>query len=210
MNQLPPDRLFFSAAFSAKLAAEVSARRGARAGLPGAVVPDVPIGILRDLRKELPRAVDEHVRAVGDAVSAKLEIVISRLVDGRSHPAMQREMRRAAGALIEGASDVARERCHDLLQYEDDEVHTSNHYYMDIVQDLRREILQDDGIEQARSRFALLAVLAEMRASCVVAVQVWSTGKRPFLADLDFKTLKAKSNAEQAHAFLTSSRVPAA
>ena len=39
--------------------------------------------------------------------------------------------------------EAARAESHQLLRYEAAEVHTSNHYYMDIVQQLRKEILSD-------------------------------------------------------------------
>ena len=47
-------------------------------------------------------------------------------------------------------------------------------YYMDIVQDLRREILSDADAEQ-----------------------VFASGKRPYLQGLSFEALKKKGNHEQ-------------
>ena len=63
------------------------------------------------------------------------------------------------------ASRQAQAECARLLEYEGAELHTSNHYYMDIVQELRKEILQAEDGEQ-----------------------VWK--KRPFLAELTFQNLK--------------------
>ena len=172
VNSLPPDRSFFSKAFSTKLAAEMSARRGALAGLPGAIVPDVPLGILRELRAKLPAVIEAHTAAVREAVASKVQSTISLCIDPKAHPKFVRQMLDVSAVLIKAHAIAATQQCHLLLQYEDDEVHTSNHYYMDIVQELRREILQDAESEE-----------------------VWK--KRPFLTGVDFTSLKKQSNREQ-------------
>lgn len=171
VNRAHRDRSFFSATFSAKLAAEAEARRGA-AGLPGAIVPEVPIGILRDLRKALPAIVDDHIAAFSSAMHDKIDAVMGACVDAKAHPRFHKLLRQSAFALVEERAKQARRECARVLRWEEADLVTANHYYMDIVQDLRREILADTDAES-----------------------VWT--KRPYLQGYDFASLKAKSNEEQ-------------
>jgi len=173
VDRLHPERSFFSAAFAARLSAEADARRGA-AGLPGAIAPEVPIGILRDLRKKLPGAITRHVSAISAAVRAKIERVVAELVDATSHPRFRRLLLQSASALLVERTASAQAECARLLEYEGAELHTSNHYYMDIVQQLRRDILAEKHPD---------------------AKAVWS--ERPFLQHLNFEALKKQSNREQ-------------
>ena len=165
------DRSFFSSAFANKLENEARSRRGA-AGLPGAIAPEVPIGILSDLRKKLTPLVEKHVGAVSDAVLTKIEHVIDSCVDDQAHPKFHTLLRQSASALVVECGEAAKRDCARLLAYENAQIHTSNHYYMDIVQDLRREILADTDAEPI---FA----------------------KRPYLKNLNFEALKKKGNHEQ-------------
>ena len=76
-------------------------------------------------------------------------------------------------ALLAKQTQTAQAQCKMLLDFEDAEVITSNHYYMDIVQQLRKDILQDEHAEE-----------------------VWA--KKPaYLQGLDFSKLKKQSNEEQ-------------
>ena len=142
VNAAHSDRSFFSSAFLAKLKSEADARRGA-AGLPGAIAPDVPVGILSNLTKKLAPIVEGHVNAFHDAVAAKIEHVVSSHIDVQVHPRFHGLLLQSATKLLDDCTAAAQRECARLLAYEDACCWTANHYYMDIVQDLRREILAD-------------------------------------------------------------------
>ena len=167
-----PARIFFSKQFGRKLEAEAKRRRGS-SSLPGAISQDVPVGVLQELRQKLPPIVKAHVDAVSEAASHKLQTIIETFVDAKAHPKLVTLLLSTAATVVKEQTKAAQRDTARLLQYEDAEVHTHNHYYMDIVQDLRKRILEKDDAEE-----------------------VWS--KLPDdLANLDFSSLKCKSNEEQ-------------
>ena len=165
-------RTFFSKEFGRKIEREARARQGS-CGMPGSINQEVPIGILKDLREKLPCIVDDHVKAVSLVADNKLKSIIDMFVDVEAHPRLSRLLMATAVDLVGKQSEVARVQTAQLLMYEDAEAHTCNHYYMDVVQQLRKDILQD-----------------------VEAEEVWK--KKPeYLEGLNFSSLKKKTNAEQ-------------
>jgi len=172
IDKAHPARMFFSKEFGRKLEMAASSRRGS-CGMPGSINQEVPLGVLHDLRKKLPSIVEQHVTVASTVASTKLQSIIDAAVEFKAHPRLVRLMQTTAAGLVEQLTISARRESERLMQYEDAEAHTSNHYYMDIVQQLRKDILADNE-----------------------AKTVWS--KKPaFLDGLDFSSLKTKSNAEQ-------------
>ena len=172
INAVQSDRCFFSSAFLAKLKAETEARRGA-AGLPGAIAPDVPLGILGSLTKKLGPIVEAHVNAFRSVVAAKIELVIDETVHKQAHPRFHGMLLQRALMQLDECASLAQHECARLLDYEHACCWTANHYYMDIVQDLRREILADEASEPP------------------------TFAKRPYLLNFNFANLKKKGNQEQ-------------
>ena len=172
IDEVHKPRTFFSKEFGRKIEREARARQGS-CGMPGSINQEVPIGILKDLRQKLPCIVDSHVEAVSVVAGNKLKSIIDTFVDVEAHPRLSRLLMATAVDLVGKQSEMARVQTAQLLMYEDSEAHTFNHYYMDIVQQLRKDILQDAEAEE-----------------------VWK--KKPeYLEGLDFSSLKKKTNAEQ-------------
>ena len=176
MHNYHPDQSFFSAAFQRKVAAEAHSRRGS-AGLPGAISHEVPLAVLRGLRVGLPDLIEQHVHDVSEAISDRLGAAFRGLVDAAHHPRLLRLLLDTASDLVEQRLQAALVACRMLVEFENDETHTANHYYMDIVQDLRSEILGSAGDDDDKGEGK------------------WS--KRPYLRGFDLKQLKEKSNHEQ-------------
>jgi hypothetical protein len=177
MHQHHPDQSFFSAAFQRKVAAEAHSRRGS-AGLPGAISHEVPLAVLRGLRVGLPDLIEKHVHNVSEAIGDRLSAAFRGLVDAAHHPRLLRLLLDTASDLVEQRLQAALVACRMLVEFENDETHTANHYYMDIVQDLRSEVLGNAG-----------DIVADKGEG------TWS--KRPYLQGYDLKQLKEKSNHEQ-------------
>jgi hypothetical protein len=177
MHKHHPDQSFFSAAFQRKVAAEAHSRRGS-AGLPGAISHEVPLAVLRGLRVGLPDLIEKHVHNVSEAIGDRLSAAFRGLVDAAHHPRLLRLLLDTASDLVEQRLQAALVACRMLVEFENDETHTANHYYMDIVQDLRSEVLGNAG-----------DIVADKGEG------TWS--KRPYLQGYDLKQLKEKSNHEQ-------------
>eukprot|EP00966_Prymnesium_polylepis_P334032 7389439-Prymnesium_polylepis.1 len=155
-----------------KLGAAARARSGSNC-VPGAINHEVPIEILRDLRKGLPSVAQRYVTVFSEATDEKVKDIIGSSIDSKMHPKLMRLMLATASSVLDHQTELALKESGRVLQWEDCVTHTSNHYYMDIVQQLRREILKDDQSEE-----------------------VWKT-KPPYLKHLDFSKLSKQSNAEQ-------------
>ena len=110
--------------------------------LPGTVVPEVPVSILHELQRGLRDIVDGHMHGVFKVVSDVGHAVIADVIDGTQHPHLLQLLGDTLDFVMRQQLETALAAAANLMRYEE-EVHTCNHYYMDIVQDLRREILQD-------------------------------------------------------------------
>jgi hypothetical protein len=172
VDSVHANRKFFSKEFGMKLGAAARARSGSNC-MPGAINHEVPIEILRDLRKGLPCVVKEFVNKVPEAADDKIKKIIGHCVDAKMHPKLARLLLATASSMIERQTEIALAEALRLLEWEDAVTHTSNHYYMNIVQHLRREILVDQQSDE-----------------------VWKQ-KPSHLQHLDFSRLKKQSNAEQ-------------
>jgi len=172
VDKVHANRKFFSKEFGMKLGAAARARSGSNC-MPGAINHEVPIEILRDLRKGLPSVAQRYVTVFSEVTDEKVKDIIGSSVDSKMHPKLMRLMLATASSVLEHHTELALKESGRMLQWEDRVTHTSNHYYMDIVQQLRREILKDDQSEE-----------------------VWMT-KPPYLKHLDFSKLSKQSNAEQ-------------
>jgi hypothetical protein len=132
---LHPDSFFASNVFRGILRMEASARQGG-AGLPGTIAPEVPEGVIRMLQEKLPECIRSHTEAVHRETSDAVATSIARFVDGTAHPKLLRVLRSTTERTMDDQLAVAKKGCDKLLLWED-ELHTSNHYFMTTVQNMR-------------------------------------------------------------------------
>lgn len=170
MHKVQPDHKFFSQEFGMMLGAAARDRSGSNC-MPGAINHEVPIGVLGNLRKGLPPVVTSYVQAFSDAAADKIKAITSSCIDSKMHPKLLRLLQLASSTVLEVQTELALKEAMRKLVYEN-VIHTSNHYYMDLVQELRKLILSDPR-SNPRST------------------------KPSHLQHLDFEILKKKSNAEQ-------------
>ena len=155
---------FFSAGFRCQVQKEVAARQGA-AGLPGSIMPEVPLAIIRQLHKPLKGYIHSHVVHVTEAVKAAAVRLLVELF--QDVPQLHRIVSSTVDEFIETQQEIATQRTADLLDWEST-VLTKNHYFMDTVQSMRKHLLEtpkEDQEEEPPKRFAFLSgQLAALRA----------------------------------------------
>ena len=74
--------------------------------------------------------------AVSHAAAAKIKAIVGSVVEKKAHPKLSSLLVETTAALLAKQTQTAQAQCKMLLDFEDAEVITSNHYYMDIVQQL--------------------------------------------------------------------------
>eukprot|EP00051_Salpingoeca_urceolata_P022016 m.352687 g.352687 ORF g.352687 m.352687 type:complete len:172 (+) comp19903_c11_seq1:570-1085(+) len=138
IHDLYPNRFFFSDGFRSRVGKDVAARRGA-AGMPDALAPEVPLGVLQQLQRPLPDKVTKLVEQNSSVVRAACErLLCKRFAD---FPVVQNLVQAAVQTLLDQQHRQASTKAHELLDWEAI-VLTKNHYFMDTVQDLRKSLLQ--------------------------------------------------------------------
>jgi hypothetical protein len=155
LNSLYPNRYFFSDTFRALVRTEIDGRAGG-IGLPGSIIPGVAVAIIHQLQGGLEPVVSMYVQRKSEAV---FPVVRSILPDEfGSHPHVLKVLMDTARNEIEELLSKAKEGATHQLVLEH-HVHTSNHYYMAIVQSVRDQLLEEsrpaDNDKDTRHGFAI-------------------------------------------------------
>ena len=141
LNGLYPRRYFFKPQLRQVIEAEMKHRQGAASGMPGAIMPEVAVAVLEQLRKPVLALLKRHIDAVATTIRAA---VTAEIEDAMA--AFPRLCDRLL-ATVDSMFDAQRARAHasaeDIMLWEQ-QVHTSNHYYMDTVTKLRESINDED------------------------------------------------------------------
>jgi GTPase SAR1 family protein len=146
IDKLYSNRYFFSDSFRKSLARELQGSRGG-IGLPGNIASHVPVGVLRKLRTNLPLPIAEYRNKVLEECSSTTEAIIENFVGIDRHPKLQ-------SVLVECAEEIFNtqaaelERYHDKILEWEENVCSSNHYFMDTVNSIRSTLYESEDEEK--------------------------------------------------------------
>mmetsp|Transcript_63843 Transcript_63843/g.128307 ORF Transcript_63843/g.128307 Transcript_63843/m.128307 type:complete len:890 (-) Transcript_63843:212-2881(-) len=135
VNHLFPNRHFFSDDFREMVKREIDRRRGS-AGLPGALVPEPAIAIIGNMIHKLFPLVKQHVDSVS-AIALDVSTRITTQAIG-SYPELSKVILSAVTSVFKDQQRQAHAMTQQVLWMEMQQIHSSNHYFMDTVQDLRK------------------------------------------------------------------------
>lgn len=109
--------------------------------MPGSVASHVPIGILRNLRTKLPVPITAYRNKVLDELTKTTEDVIETHVGVERHPKLQSILLECAEEIfLEQASEL--ESYHDKILEWEENICSSNHYFMDTVNSIRSSVYE--------------------------------------------------------------------
>jgi len=155
VNKLYSNSYFFSSSFKMNLEAKFQARSGAL-GLPGTLVPEPALIVLKDMRAKLAGAVNCHVEALELIADRAWKCRLSEFFD--EFPQMHKIAVQSIDDVLKTQKKQSHEMTRQILAWEDSIVFTENHYFMDTVQSLRKLILGADSItEKMPEQFAFLS-----------------------------------------------------
>ena len=134
-------RFLLSSAFRKSLNERVAARQGC-AGLPGTVSQDVPLDALKDLMAKLPAVFERHYSSVFDTVMSATESAIKYVLPNCQFPLLEEVLKRKASAILTEQKSIMEKTIKQILRWEEN-IHTSNHYYMSTVQSVRESLFSN-------------------------------------------------------------------
>lgn len=142
MDSLYSNKYFFSQPFRTSLAHKVSACRGG-ISLPGAISQHVPVNILKDLSKKLPGVVSNYCKSVVSACNDKMNEVVVLNVDQTQYRKLHDLIIMECTNILEKHSSTLSEH-HDLILDFESSIVSSNHYFMDTVNSVRKNLSDSD------------------------------------------------------------------
>jgi len=142
MDSLYSNKYFFSKPFRTSLAHKVSACRGG-IGLPGAISQHVPVNILKDLSKKIPDVVSNYRKSVVSACNDKMNEVVMLNVDQTQYRKLHDLIIMECTNILEKHSSTLSEQ-HDLILDFESSIVSSNHYFMDTVNSVRKDLSDSD------------------------------------------------------------------
>ena len=137
LNGLYSNRYFFKPQLRKVIEAEMQHRRGATSGMPGAIMPEVAVAVLEQLRKPVLAILKSHVDAVATSIRSTVTAEISHGFE--TFPRLRDRLLAGVDVMFDVQTGRARAAVEDIMLWED-QAHTSNHYYMDTVAKVRESI----------------------------------------------------------------------
>ena len=136
------NKYLLSPRFRNSLGHQVQSRQGGL-GLPGAFSPYVPQQVINDLcAAKLPKALETYSESVHRAMSAAVKDTVSSVVPQSQLPKLHHLYIRKATEVMDRQKAELDRDWRKVLQWEQLSLHTSNHYYMSIVQSLRGRLFE--------------------------------------------------------------------
>ena len=137
---------FFSEGFRMSLARELKGSRGGL-GLPGIIAPHVPVAMLRKLRTKLAGPIGDYRLTVLEECISTTQAVIDKYVREDLHPLLRSLLSERARVIFKKQS-VDLEHYHNKIIEWEDNIRSSNHYFMDTVNAIKAEVYNDTGEER--------------------------------------------------------------
>eukprot|EP00928_Gymnodinium_smaydae_P063781 TRINITY_DN47275_c0_g1_i1.p1 TRINITY_DN47275_c0_g1~~TRINITY_DN47275_c0_g1_i1.p1 ORF type:complete len:384 (+),score=48.79 TRINITY_DN47275_c0_g1_i1:127-1152(+) len=153
VNKLFSSRYIFSTTLRRELEAQFRERSGAL-GLPGSLVPEPALIVLKRMRATLDAVVTTHVEAVKHVVSEAWIRSISKAFG--EFPSLYAVVKSNVENALNTQVQLAREAVKSILAWEESCVFTENHYFMDTVQSLRKALLSGERILELPDEFSCL------------------------------------------------------
>jgi len=146
INTLYSNSFFFSVGFHKSLARELQGSRGG-VGLPGNIASHVPVGVLRKLRTKLPAPIAEYRNKVLEECTSTAEAIIGKYVVMECHPKLHSVLVECAEELFNAQASELEHYHEKILEWEEN-VCSSNHYFMDTVNSIRTSVYETDNEEK--------------------------------------------------------------
>jgi GTPase SAR1 family protein len=137
---------FFSEGFRMSLARELKGSRGGL-GLPGIIAPHVPVAMLRKLRTKLAGPIRDYRHTVLEECISTTQAVIDKYVREDLHPLLRSLLAERARVIFKKQS-VDLEHYHNKIIEWEENIRSSNHYFMDTVTAIKAEVYNDTGEER--------------------------------------------------------------
>lgn len=138
MYALYPKDAFTSLRFRYQIEAELASRRGAH-GLPGSIVPEVPLAVLATMRERIPAIHTAYIDAMAAATRSSFVAAVQQPLD--PYPGMQAVIITEVHRLCDEQTALAHATMAEMMKWEGT-VHSSNHYFMQTVNKIK---VREDG-----------------------------------------------------------------
>ena len=211
------NRFLLSSSFRSSLSKRAAERQGC-AGLPGTVSQEVPLNAIRDLLGKLPPIFERHCTSVHSTVLTAVIGTLGDIVPKDKFPRLEKVLKDMATEIMAEQRKATTKTLKQILRWEEN-VHTSNHYYMSTVQSIRgslfdspsaaeseandNKVADESFADQARDRSVQMMGLCAKRVKLmsnveqeVVDLQIkvfayWKTMKKRIL---DYVQMAARSD----------------
>ena len=143
------NRFLLSSSFRSSLSKRAEERQGC-AGLPGTVSQEVPLNAIRDLLGKLPPIFERYCTSVHSTVLTAVTGTLGDIVPKDKFPRLEKVLKDMATEIMAEQRKATATSVKQILRWEEN-VRTSNHYYMSTVQSIRGSLFDSSSAGESES-----------------------------------------------------------